>query len=131
MADKIGVLGEVSGLTVGTHTVYTCPTGKAARAQLFYRGTAGSSSGIKVNVNGIEVMLASGLTSGHFIFSSRSALYENTGTTAPTGVDDATTVAPAPAVFWLSAGDTVTYEVTTAALSAMLFQVVGSEIDVV
>jgi len=132
MADIIGVLGELTGasaLTVATHTVYTVPAGKAAKVKLFYLMQAtGSSPDLTITVNGINVMVQTGITASNYVFSSTAALYEKTAA-APDGAAAATTAGLAPETYYLSAGDTVTYTVGSNALSSMNFQVVGTEVD--
>lgn len=130
MTDKIGTLGKASTLTQGTTTVYTCPVGKAARGKLMYRATSGVSSVLALTVNGCKVLQSAAMTTGHFMFSSLAAMQENTGTTEPLGDADGTIVAPGPAEYFLSAGETITYTVTTADLLAGFFAFVGVEVDV-
>lgn len=130
MTDKIGTLGKLATLTVGTNLVYTCPVGKAARIKLFYRVTAGVSTVFAITVNGIKVLQTAALTTGHFVYSTPAFLSANNATTEPVGTADATSVGPAPTEYYLAAGETVTYTVTTADLLAASVQVVGVEIDV-
>lgn len=130
--DIIGVLGESSQVTVGTHTVYTCPTSKAAKVKLMYRAEMVNTATLAIKVNGITVAEPAAASGAEYFYSSKSALYEEMGTptNAPTGDADATTVAPAPHEYYLSAGDTVQYVVGVVDITAMNFQVVGAEIDV-
>jgi len=130
MSDRIGVLDEKSVATVGVTTVYTCPSGKAAKVKCMYRGAAGSSSTLKVTVNGIDIFLTGALTSGNISYSSTSLMHQAGAASTIDGSADGKVVAPGPKEFYLSAGDTISYEIGTAAFSSMNFQVVGSEIDV-
>lgn len=131
MADKIGVLGEQSGLTIGTQTVYTVPTGKAAKGKLFFRLTGGVNSAIDILVNGVIVASSGAMTSGHFWFSiaTDNILNAAPGAAAPNGQTAALTVAPSGTTYFLSAGDLVQYTVATAALLAANVQFVGVETD--
>lgn len=129
MADIATKLGSVSLLTVGTHTVYTVPTGKSARVKLRYRGTLANTGTILFTVGGIVVAAPVAAAGAEFIFSSTAALYENTGTTAPDGIAAATTVGEAPEEYYLDAGDTVSYSPGVVDLTAMQVDVVGIEID--
>lgn len=130
MSDKIGVLDEKAVATVGVTTAYTCPSGKAAKVKIMYRGAAGASSTLKVTVNGIDIFLTGALTSGNISHSTTALMHNTQAASAIDGSADAKCVAPGPKEFFLSAGDTVSYEIGTAAFSSMNFQVVGSEIDV-
>lgn len=129
MADNIGVLGEQTGVTVATHTVFTCPTGKAAKVKLIYRGQAGASSTLAIAVNNITVMTSAALTVSHHIYSTSAQLSTGSVAAAPDGTTTATTVSPSPHEFYLTAGDTITYTIGTAAFASMNMQVVGVEID--
>ena len=131
MTDIIGVLGEATVATAATTTVYTVPSGKAAKGRLFYQvqGAADATTDFLITVNGVVVMNLANITASEYVFSSPNALFEQTSA-LPTGTDGDTTGAPAPSEYFLSAGDTVTYTLAgTTALSANV-QFVGSEIDV-
>lgn len=132
MTDRIGVLGETSGTTVGFQTVYACPANKGAKGKLFFRFTAGASSVVNFYVNGLLVGSTGVMTSGYFVFSvsSDGVLMSAPGATAPNGQSITTTVGPSGVTYMLSAGDIVQYEVVTAALLAASCQFVGTEIDV-
>lgn len=130
MTDIIGVLGESTNTAVGTYTAYTCPTGKAAKVRLMYHGVAANTATLEIKVNGMQVCKPAAASGADNMFSSIAALTENTSTTAPAGDADATTVAPAPAEYYLSAGDLVQYVIGVVNFASMSFQVVGSEIDV-
>lgn len=132
MSDKIGVLGSAVATAVATATVYTCPANKAAKFKVFFRLTGGVNSNIDIVVNGITVASSGAMTSGHFWFSQGVAdsIAPAPGATAPTGVAAGTTVSPSGATFFLSAGQTLQYTVSTAALGACNMQAVGTEVDV-
>lgn len=131
MADKLGVLGEVAGVTVGTHTIYTCPTGKGAKGKLFFRFTAGANSVVNFFMNGALIASTGAMTAGHFVFSigTDNVISSVPGAAAPNGQTAATCVAPSGATFMLSAGDLVQYEVVTTALGAASAQFIGAEVD--
>lgn len=130
MSDKIGVLGEATTATVGVTTAYQCPSGKAAKVKLMYHGVAGVNSTLEVRVNGQMVFKTAALTSGQSSFSTNTASHVAGATTSIVGAAAATTVAPSPYEYYLAAGDTIVYEIATAAFSSMNFQVVGTEVDV-
>lgn len=129
MTDKIGVLGETTATAVGTATVYQVPSGKAAKGTFMYKGALANTGTIELKINGVTVMKPSAAAGAEIIFSSKSALYENTGSTEPDGAGDATTVAPAPQNFYLSAGDLVEMVVGVVSLTSMNCQFVGTEVD--
>lgn len=131
MSDKIGVLGEIAGTTIGTHTAYIAPAGKGAKVKLFFRFTGGTNSTIDIFVNGVLVASSGAMTSGHFWFSNATdgAIAAAPGATAPTGVAVASTCSPSGATYMLSAGDMIQYAVGAAALGAASMQVVGVETD--
>lgn len=133
MADKIGVLGEAIITAVATTTVYTCPSSKAAKVKIMWSGqshAANSTGDLTINVNGLAVATILDMTAARWIFSSTVQLNEAVQAAAADGITPANTVAPAPAEYYLSAGDTVTYVIGTDAMVAMNMQVVGTEIDV-
>lgn len=133
MADKIGVLGEATTATIGTTTVYTVPSGKAAKVKIMWLGLAGADSlgDLAFTVNGILVASWLNLVTVEYFHSSTALLIEdNSITAAPTGASVALTVAPAPMEWYLSAGDTVSYTIATTAMNSINVQVVGTEIDV-
>lgn len=131
MTDKIGVLQESTVAAVGTNNAYTVASGKAARARVMYRGTSGSGSTLKGQVNGIDIFQTAALTSGHQHYSSDALVY-NTGTAAAVvdGTSLAKTVLPFAYDYYLAAGDRVDYIIGAADFLAMNFQVVGIEVDV-
>jgi hypothetical protein len=133
MADKIGVLGEATTATAATTTAYTVASGKAAKCQIFYLmqgSTSDATTDFKILVNGITVMDHSNITQSNYLFSSPNAMKEGPLSALPTGVDGDTTAAPAPAIYFLAAGDTVTYTIGGSTAGSCNVQVVGVEIDV-
>ena len=133
MADKIGVLGEASTASAATTTVYTVPSGKAAKCQIIYLiqgSTSDATTDFKILVNGITVMDHSNITQSNYLFSSFIFIMVGPLSTLPTGVDGDTTCAPAPPIYYLSAADTVTYTIGGSTGGSCLVQVVGVEIDV-
>lgn len=133
MADRIGVLGEASATTVATTTVYTCPANKAAKVKLMCRFQGDTNSQVAILVNGVEVARNTVMTTAHYNYTIRGGgmyAYAAGNAAAPTGLANALTVAPADPVYQLSPGDTIQYTVITAALLAMNFQVIGTEIDI-
>ena len=136
MSDKIGVLGEVvdaaGSRTIATHTVYTVPSGKAAKAKIMWSGKAGADGlgDLTITVNGIDVATVLNMTTVNFLHSNTTLLVNPEQAAAPTGATALLTVAPAAMEYYLSAGDTVTYTIGTTAMNEMAMQVVGTEIDV-
>lgn len=133
MADKVGVLGEATATTVATTTVYTCPANKTAKCRLMCRFQGGTNSVVAVLVNGVEVARNTVMTDLHYNYTIKGGglfAYASGNAAAPTGLANALTVAPADAIFYLNAGDTIQYTVITQALYSMNFQVVGLELDV-
>jgi len=130
-SDLIGVLGEATTATLGTTTAYTVPVGKAAKCSLMYRGQAGAggTSTLNVAINGLTVFGVTALTASHYIFSS-SAQAKLSQAGAPAGATLADTVGVAPQVYFLNAGDTVTYTIGGENFTAMNFQVVGAEVAI-
>lgn len=133
MADKIGVLGEATATAVATATVYTCPANKAAKVRLFTRFQGDTNTVVAVLVNGMEIARNTVMTTTHYNYTIKGGglfAYASGNATPPTGLANALTAAPADAIYYLSAGDTIQYTVVTAALLAMNFQVVGVEVDI-
>lgn len=131
MSDKIGVLSESTVAAVGTNNAYTVPASKAARGRVFFRGTSGANSTLKMQINGIDVFQTGALTSGHVHYSSDALMY-NTQTAASLvdGSSLAKTAMPFGYDYWLAAGDRVDYIIATADFGAMNVQFVGVEVDV-
>lgn len=132
MADRIGVLGEATATAVATATVYTCPANKMAKVRLFTRFQGDTNSVVAVLVNGMEIARNTVMTASHYNYTIKGGglfAYASGNATPPTGLANALTAAPADAIYYLNAGDTIQYTVVTAALLAMNFQVVGIELD--
>lgn len=133
MSDKIGVLGSATATAVATATAYTCPASKAAKVKLMCRFQGDTNSQVAILVNGMEVARNGAMTTTHYNYTIEGGgllAYAAGNASAPDGLGDDTTVAPADPVYYLSAGQTIQYTVVTTALLAMNFQVVGTEIDV-
>src|SRR5688572_5391346 len=131
MSDNFGVLGEASGITVGTVTVYTCPTGKRAKLKWFAMFQAAANSDVGILINGIEVARSGAMTVNHYWFSNGGAgLMRASAATKPTGASAAETAQPSAPIFYLSEGDTVQYTIATANLLAANAQVVGTEVEI-
>lgn len=133
MSDRIAALGEASATVVGVATVYTCPASKGAKVKLFARFQGDTNSVVAILVNGLEIARNTVMTASHYNYTIRGGglfAYAAGNATPPTGLANALTAAPADPTFFLSPGDTIQYQVVTAALLAMNFQVVGVEIDV-
>jgi hypothetical protein len=133
MADKIGVLGEATTATAATTTVYTVPSGKAAKVKIMWAGLSHASTGtgdLTITVNGINVAVVLNITAARYVHSNSTLLVNPETAAAATGATALLTVAPAPFEYYLSAADTVTYTIATLTMQAMNMQVVGTEIDV-
>jgi len=133
MADQIGVLGEATTATAATTTVYTVPSGKAAKVKIMWAGLSHASTGtgdLTITVNGINVAVVLNITAARYVHSNSTLLVNPETAAAPTGATALLTVAPAPMEYYLSAADTVTYTIATLTMQAMNMQVVGTEIDV-
>lgn len=133
MADKIGVLGEATTATAATTTVYTVPSGKAAKVKIMWSGRSDASNAdgdLTITVNGIAVAIVLNMTADRYLHSNSTLMVNPETAAAPTGATALLTVAPAPFEYYLSAGDTVTYTVATRTMQALNVQVVGTEIDV-
>ena len=134
MTDKIGVLGGATTTTVATTTVYTVPAAKAAKCQIQCKITAhgsNSTGDFLVTVNGAVIFSHLNIPATEIMWSnSTTALYDPSTSVDPDGTTAALTLAPGPAVYYLSAGDVVSYTIGTDALVACDVQVVGVEVDV-
>jgi hypothetical protein len=134
MTDKIGVLGEATTTSVGTTTVYTVPASKASKIRIMWAGEAHASTStgdLTITVNGIVVAERLNFPTGEEFWSNSTTLIHDPSVSVPPdGSTAALTCSPAPQEYYLSAGDTVTYTITTLAMVAMNMQVVGTEIDV-
>ena len=134
MTDIIGVLGEASVATAAVTTVYTCPSGKAAKVKIMWKGeahAATSTGDLTITVNGIVVAEKLNLPATEIMWSNNVTLMHDPSTSVePDGTTPTLTCAPAPQEFYLSAGDTVTYTIGTLTMVSMQMQVVGVEVDV-
>ena len=133
MTDKIGVLGEATTASVATTTVYTVPSGKAAKFKIMWYGVShgsNSTGDLTINVNAIPVATVLNMTAARYLHSNTTLMVNPATAAAPTGATALLTVAPAPMEYYLTAGDTVTYVIGTDAMVTMNMQVVGTEIDV-
>lgn len=131
MADIIGTLGEATAAVIGTQTLYTCPSGKAAKGKIMYRGVCGVNSTLSFTVNGIKLFQSAALTSGHIIYTTTALIFNDAATDgAVSGASDALTVAPSPKEYYLSEGETITYTIATADFSSFKAVFVGTEVDV-
>jgi hypothetical protein len=130
MADNFGVLGSSTAVAVGPVTVYTCPANKAAKFKLFFSASSTATpNNFSVAVNGITVAGVVMPASNTAFTNGGAGLSRAPAAGGPTGVSAAETAQPGPPIYYLSAGQTVTYIVGAAALAAMNFQVVGIEVD--
>lgn len=133
MSDRIGVLGEATVATAATTTVYTVPSGKAARVKIMWAGASHASTAtgdLTITVNGINVAVILNMTAARFLHSNSTLLVNPETAAAPTGATALLTVAPAPFEYYLAAGDVVSYTIATLTMVAINVQVVGTEIDV-
>ena len=132
MTDKIGVLGSATVATAATTVVYTVPSAKAAKVKIMYeiQGAADATTDFTLTVNGLVVMTHANITGSNYLYSSPAALKEGPLAGQADGVADATTLAPAPAEYYLTAANTISYTIAgTTALSCNV-QIVGTEVDV-
>jgi hypothetical protein len=131
MSDNYGVLGQSSSTAIGTITPYTCPAGKAAKVKLQIVMQFGTNSAVNVRVNGANIAITGAMTLNNYQWTARGVgLFQGAASaTAPDGTSEAKTVAPSDGIYYLSQGQTVQYDVATAALLAMNFQIVGTEIQ--
>jgi hypothetical protein len=130
MTDIVGTLGEQTGATVGTHTLYTCPSGKGARGKIMYRGVAGNNSTILFTVNGIILFQSAALVTGHIVYTTTLLMFNDAATAATiTGATDALTVANGPKEYFVSEGETITYTIGTTDFSSFKAVFVGAEVD--
>lgn len=123
---------EKTTATVGVTTLATIPSGKAMKGRLMLRGISGAASILILSVNGCEVCRLTGAVGDIIHSTSAAQLNKVLAATGAAGIDgsaDAKTVAPGPREFILKAGDTVTYEIQTAAYSSMYAAFEGVELD--
>jgi hypothetical protein len=132
MADKIGVLGEAITRTAGVTTVYSVPAAKASRFRIMYeiQGAGDATTDFTLTVNGIVVMTHSNITASNFLHSSPNAIKEGPNAAQPTGVDNDTTMSPAPSEYFMTAGDVMSYTIGGTTALACNVQAVGVEVDV-
>jgi hypothetical protein len=129
MTDIIGILGEQDDATVGTHTVYTVPAGKAARVQVMYRGQIGGSAGdLTLRINGVDVFKQSNITASNYVWSTSDTLY-NTNASVPDGSGTGQVVAKYGQDYYMSAGDTLQYIIGSNDFSSIDMFAVGVELD--
>lgn len=130
MTDKVGVLASATDATTGTHTIGTVPTGKAwvFKPMFLVQAGGGGATVLKMTVNGCDIMQGQSYAASAYGWSS-SAILSNESATAPDGGSVANTVAPGPATYYASAGQTVTYNLATTAATAANIQLVGTEVD--
>lgn len=130
MADIIGTLAESTSAVVGTVTLYTVPSGKAAKGRLMYRGVSGVNSTLSFTVNGVKLFQSAALTTGHIIYSTNALIFNDAATDATVnGSSAALTVNQAPFDYYLSEGETITYTIATNDFSSFKAVFVGTEVD--
>lgn len=128
---RIGVLGEAAAVTQGvTTTVYTVPSGRAAKIKIMHKGIAGANSTFKLTVNGIDIFQTAALTGGNASWSDSTRMHGTGAANTLTGGSDTTTVAPGPKEYQLSALDSVSYLIGTADFASLSVQVIGAEVEV-
>ena len=91
MSDKIGVLGEATTATAATTTVYTVPSGKAARCKIMWAGASHGSTAtgdLTITVNGINVAVILNMTAARFLHSNSTLLVNPETAAAPTGANE-------------------------------------------
>ena len=114
-------------------TVYTVPSGKAAKVKIMWSGRSDASNAdgdLTITVNAIAVAIVLNMTADRYLHSNSTLMVNPETAAAPTGATALLTVAPAPFEYYLSAGDVVSYTVGTLTMQAINVQVVGTEIDV-
>src|SRR5262245_33387796 len=131
MADKFGVLGKITTAVIGSATAYTCPVGKAAKVKLQAIFQAGANSAVTINVNGTPIVFTGAIAVNQYQYTAKGAgLFQGAVVAAyPDGTTMAKTVAPADPIYYLSAGQNISYLIATANLLSMDFTVVGTEVD--
>ena len=89
MTDQIGVLGEATTTTVATTTVYTVPSGKAAKVQIQVKveaHAANSTGDFLVQVNGVTIFSHLNLPATEIMWSnSTTALHDPSTSVDPDG----------------------------------------------
>lgn len=131
MSDGIGILGQSTITTVGTNSVYICPAGKAAKVRIQMLMQAAANTDLGILVNGVEVARTGALTVNDYVWTPKATgiLLNAQSAAKPDGLTAAKTVQPADPIYYLSAGDSIQYSITTLAPLSMNIQVVGIEID--
>lgn len=145
MSAKLGILGESTAYALGTTTVYTVPSDKAARIRWSVQSSGGGGAtryfAVQVGAPGSETVVAVELAAEYEVWSGAlisTATYfpkdigltdTNVSWGPNTSAAQKDLVAPLPVDWYLSTGDTVKFIITTVALEGMLFQVVGVEDD--
>lgn len=145
MPATIGILGESTVVAVGSVTVYTVPTNRAARVRILI-GVQGGAVGthgysVRIGMPGNETNICKQIASTIDFFSgiiegvaqnSRDVGLQDIELGA--GVEstnaDRATIVPWPHDFYLSAGDTVVFQIVTNGFADHIFQVQGVEDDV-
>jgi hypothetical protein len=131
MADRYGVLASSSAVAVGTTTVYTCPSGKAAKVKLQMLAQGGAASVIFITSGGATLAASAAFTAGHYLWTARGGglFGQAAGAALPDGLTALKTCAPADQIYYLSAGHSIQFVISGAALQQMNFQVVGTEVQ--
>jgi hypothetical protein len=130
MADNIGVLGSATGLTIGTHTVYTCPANKAAKFRLFAKWRTGPATTLTITMNNTIIVVLAAVPDLSFVFTNGGGgLIRTPALTQPTGGTPAETCMPAAPIYYLSSGQSVVYTIATAECTIANCSAVGVEID--
>lgn len=132
MADNLKKLGEKAIVTVGVTQVYVVPSGKSAKGKFTFRGISGASSLLILYRNGIELARLVG-AAGDIIYSSTGQMINKvlaaTGAAGLDGSSNTKMVGHGPNEYILSAGDTISYEIQTAAYTSMYMSFDGIELD--
>lgn len=128
--DAIGILGETTDATVGTHTAYTVPANKAARGRLQYlmQANGGGATTMQLLINNI-VVFSKSVSSGNYAWSAKDKIH-SAGAALPDGSADAQICCPTPTDFYLSAGDTVQVVYGSNAPQSSRVMFVGAEVDI-
>ena len=144
MAAKIGILAESTTATAGTTTVYTVPADKAARVRFMFQMDAGDNArqfAVHVGAPSAQTIIAratadnaevwTGCTISTNVFKPSEVGFQDLAVVWGTNTvtSDKDLVAPLAIDLFLSTGDTVKYTISTAAVNAILFHVVGVEDD--
>jgi len=143
MAAKIGILGESTSVSIGTITVYTVPSDKAARIRVLFAaehssnfnyavliGTPGSETNIVRDAGSSGQDVFTGIIVATTQSAKDVAIIEADmgGSLTAANVDRAS-ILPFPADFFLSDGDTVRVAIGGNDAGDHLVQVIGVEDD--